>query len=158
MSIVELKKSAASRNLGRGIYILLELSHSKFDQTYRMIDNTESVTFGADTFEPFPFKFVPSTQGETSGASVALSNIDREISRQIKNATDNENITCKVWVCQIENNGQLNAQRTDNGEFEVESVLVNKDAVTLSLNMRISINYNASSQRFSPSVFRNLYL
>lgn len=152
-------KSAFSRQLGRGVHVLVEFSHSKFTDTFRLIDNTESVLVEGDTFEPYPFKFVQSTQGETSGASIILSNIDRTIVNELKKATDNESIVCTVWIANVEKVGDtLNVDRYSAGTFEVFSPVVTIDSTSLSLNLRISLDYNVGSLRYSPVLFRNLYL
>lgn len=159
MPNVELIKSAFSRSLGRSVKVMVQLSHSQFSQTYRIIDNTEAVTVDGDTFEPYPFGFVANSQGETQGAKLVLSNIDRRIASEIRAATDNENIVCQVWICQLEKqNGTVNAERYDAGTFEVYSPVVTKDATTLTLNLRISIEFNLGTIRYNPTLFPNLYL
>lgn len=156
---LELKKSAASRNLGRGINILLEFSHSAWTETFKFIDNTESITVDSDTYEPFPFKFTQNAQGETSGSSIVLANVDRTIARQIKLATGNESIQCRVYICHVEqDNTTIVGERLDRGLYEVFNPTITTESITMNLNLRLSLNFNASSLRYNPSVFRNIYL
>ena len=158
MANLELIKSAFSRDLGRSIKILAEFSHSQFDETFRIVDNTEAITIDGDTFSPYPFKFIQNSQGETQGATLALSNVDRNIARQIKKATTNENIVCKIWICQIEKDDVLNVERYESGTFEVFSPVITKEATAINLNLRVSIEYNVGTVRYNTNLFPNLYL
>lgn len=159
MAGVELIKSAFSRFLGRSVKVMVELSHSEFTQTYRMIDNTEEVTVDGDTFKPYAFKLINNAQGETQGARLVLSNIDRSVASEIRNATTNENIVCRVWIAHLEKkDGVINIERHDAGTFEVYSPVVTKDSTSMTLNLRISINYNLGTYRYTKNFFPNLYL
>lgn len=159
MANIELIKSAFSRQLGRSVKVMVEFSHSQFSQTFRIVDNTEAITVSGDTFEPYPFSFVANTQGETQGGSIVLSNVDRTIAGEIRNATDNESIVAQVWVANVESNGtDINVERVEAGTFEVFSPVINKQSITLNLNLRISLEYNLGTVRYNPNLFPNLYL
>ena len=156
---IEMIKSAFSRKLGRSVKFLVEISHPNLSKTYRIIDNTEAVTVDGDTFNPYPFKFLQNAQTETQGARLALSNVDRNLANELRNATDNENIICRIWVANVEKQGDtVNVERIDAGTFEVFSPVVTKEVTTFTLNLRVSLNYNLSTVRYNPNLFPNLYL
>jgi len=155
----ELVKSAFSRQLGRGVNILVEFSHSQFTSTFRLCDNTAPITTAEGTFEPFPFKYVLNTQGETQGASIVLGNIDRQVAREIRRATNNESIVCRVWIANIEKiDGNITASTYDAGTFEVFTPTITPETVTLNLNLRLSLEFNQGKLRYNQTNFPNLYL
>lgn len=90
---------------------------------------------------------------------LALSNVDRNLANELRNATDNENIICRIWVANVEKQGDtVNVERIDAGTFEVFSPVVTKEVTTFTLNLRVSLNYNISTVRYNPNLFPNLYL
>jgi len=156
---IEMIKSAFSRKLGRSIKVLLQFEHSGLSQTFRLVDNTEAVEYNGNTFNPYPFKFVANSQGETQGARLVLSNVDRTLANEIRNVTDNESIICSVWVAQIEKDGDtLNVDAHPAGVFEVQGIVVKKDATSMVLNLRVSLEFNLSTVRYNPNLFPNLYI
>lgn len=159
MANFELIKSAFSRQLGRSVKVMVEFSHSKFTETFRIIDNTEAVTVSGDTFNPYPFKFIANAQGQTQGGSIVLSNVDRNIAGEIRSATDNETIVATVWIAHLESDGTtINVERVSAGVFEVFSPVITKQSITLTLNLRVSLDYNMGTIRYNPNLFPNLYL
>ncbi|PNX49889.1 MAG: hypothetical protein BV457_00180 [Thermoplasmata archaeon M9B1D] len=164
MSEFELKKSAYSRYLGRGLYILLEFSHSSWLETYRFINNNKTITIDSNEYLGLPFKLLFNTQGENSGTSIGIANIDRQLTYKIREAVKssykNKNIQCKIYLAHIERDtsGNLISEKYDRGTFEVISLDIDKTQINLGINLILSIGYNIGTIRYNKNLFPNLYL
>lgn len=153
-----LQKAITQRYLPAGIYTLLELSHSKFDKTYRLINNTESVEIDGEQFEPYPFNFKPKNQGDNSTNPLVLSNVVQTVVRELMKATENEDIVVRVWFAIIEKmDGQCFIERRFAGKFIVDDTSITNESTSLSLDLDTSLKFNIGTIRFSnPSLFPNL--
>lgn len=164
MSEFEFKKSAYSRYLGRGIYFLLEFSHSSWSQTHRFINNNKSIEIESYTYLGLPFKLILNTQGENAGTSIGIANIDRQLTQQIKLAVksefNNENIQCKIFLAHIERDtsGNLTKEKYDRGTFEVINIEITKEQINLGINLILSLGFNIGTIRYNRNLFKNLYL
>lgn len=154
----ETKKASSVKNLPQALLFLVKFEHSTFAEPYRIVNNVEPITDGGETFMPFSFAFIPNTQGEQSGASIVLSNVDREIASALKGATTNENIVCTVEIANVEKVAEtFYINREPMGVYEVYAPTITKDAVSMNLNLRLSLEYNVGSLRYSPTNFPNIY-
>jgi len=67
---------------------ILELDHSTFSQTVRLVNNEEAVVYGGNTYNPFPFEIsLPSdSEGELPVLDWAASNVSRELVPELRGA------------------------------------------------------------------------
>lgn len=155
----ELIKSAYSRYLGRFEFFLLELDHPNWAQTYFFINNNEPLTIEGQEYTGLPFAFTLNTQGETSGSTLSIANIDRQIAQKLKEAIGNDDLTCKVSLCHFENaDGVVKTDVEFKGEFLVVNTQINIEQIDLALNLRISLDFNVSTIRYNKQRFPNIYL
>lgn len=152
----ELDKNSFSRYLGRGICFLIELSHSSWDKTYYLCNNTKSITIDNKTYEPFPFDIVMPAQTEQQGTQIIFSNIQNLAANLIQQTVnDNENIVLQLYVANIETE---NAEKFDKGLFEIFNPQITNEAIQANINLRHSFNINCGSMRYNRQLFPNLYL
>lgn len=153
-----LQKAIQQRYLPAGVYTLLEISHSKFDKVYNLINNTRSVEIEGTTYTPYPLGFKPRSQGDNSSNSLVLSNVDQSVIKELVKAKDNEDIKVKVWVALVEEkDGNCFIERKLAGTFIIDGVTVTTPSISMSLDLDTSLKFNIGSRRFdNPSDFPNL--
>ena len=89
----ELDKNSFSRYLGRNVNLLIELSHSAWDKTFYLINDTQPLELDGSTYEPYPFDLTMPSQTEQQGTQIVLSNINNVAANLIKSTVNtNENI------------------------------------------------------------------
>lgn len=161
MSNLELLKSMASRYLGRGVYQLIELRHSGFSQDWNFINGggRNGITIDGTHYETLPFALTLAAQGENSGASLVIANVDRRIADELSRAVSNKDIVVNVYLAHLERYGtSIAAERYSKGSYTVTGVEVTKEAVSLGIAVKSSLGFNVGSRRFNQNDFPNLYL
>lgn len=153
-----LQKAVQQKYLPAGIFTLLELSHSKFDKTYNLINNTRSVEIEGVTYEPYPLNFQQKNQGDNSSNPLVLSNVDQTVIRELVKAKDNEDVVVKVYFAIIEElDGICFAEKKFAGKFIIDNVSVTNAITSVSLDLDTSLGFNIGSIRFdNPVDFPNL--
>lgn len=153
-----LQKAIQQRYLPAGIYTLLDISHSKFDKTYNLINNTVPVDFDGVIYEPYPLDFKPKSQGDNSKSPLVLSNVDQTVVRELVKAKDDEDVKVKVWLAIVEKaDGSCFVDRRLAGTFIIDNVSITDSATSMSLDLDTSLKINIGTIRFSnPSLFPNL--
>lgn len=152
----ELDKNSYSRYLGRNVNFLIELSHSAWDKTYYLINDTKPLTIDGNTYEPYPFDLTLPSQTEQQGTQIVLSNIQNLASNLIeKTVNSNENIVLQLYLVNRETE---TAEKYDKGQFEIFNPQITNEAVSATINLRHSFNINCGSIRYNRQLFPNLYL
>lgn len=152
----ELDKNSFSRYLGREICLLIELSHSTWDETYYLCNNTKAVTVDDITYQPYPFDIILPSQKEQQGTQIMLSNVQNLAANLIyKTVNSNENIVCQLYICNLETDA---VERFDKGLFEIFSPQITNEFIQANINLRHSFNVNCGSMRYNKQLFPNLYL
>ena len=152
----ELDKNSFSRYLGRGVCFLIELSHSLWDKTYYLCNNTKEVTIDGVTYQPYPFDIVMPSQTEQQGTTIVFSNIQNLAANLIKQTVDsNENILLLLYIANIE---METAERFDKGLFEIFAPQITNEAIQANINLRHSFEINCGSMRYNRQLFPNLFL
>lgn len=153
-----LQKAIIQRYLPAGIYTMIELSHSNFDKTYRLIDNTEAVEIDGEVFEPYPLSFKPKNQGDNSTNPLALSNIDPTVVREIQKARTNEDVIVRVWLAiveKVDNNSFMDRRYI--GQYVIDNVAITNEATSMSLTLDTSLKFNIGTIRGKNNIlFPNL--
>ncbi len=152
----ELDKNSFSRFLGRSVNLAIELSHSLWDKTYTLINDTKPLELDGILYEPFPFDLVLPSQTEQQGTQVVLSNIHNLAANLIQQTVNsNENITMQLYLINRETE---NAEKIDKGLFEIYAPKITNDVVSANINLRHSFNINCGSIRYNRQLFPNLFL
>lgn len=152
----ELDKNSYSRYLGRNVNFLIELSHSVWNQTYYLINDTKSLELDGITYEPYPFDLTMPSQTEQQGTQIILSNVQNVAGDLIKETINtNENITMQLYLV---NRELETAEKYDKGLFEIFEPQITNEAISANINLRHSFNVNCGSIRYNKQLFPNLYL
>lgn len=152
----ELDKNSFSRYLGRNVNLLIELSHSAWDKTYYLINDTKALILDGATYEPYPFDLTMPSQTEQQGTQIILSNINNVAANLIKSTVNtNENILMRLYLV---NRELETAEKFDKGEFEIFNPQITNESITATINLRHSFDINCGSIRYNRQLFPNLYL
>lgn len=152
----ELDKNSYSRYLGRNVNFLIELSHSLWDKTYYLINDTKPLDLDGKIYEPYPFDITLPSQTEQQGAQIIFSNIQNLAANLInKTVFSNENIVLQLYLV---NRELETAEKYDKGQFEIFGPQITNEAVTANINLRHSFDINCGSIRYNRQLFPNLYL
>lgn len=152
----ELDKNSYSRYLGRNVNFLIELSHSVWNQTYYLINDTKSLELDGITYEPYPFDLTMPSQTEQQGTQIILSNVQNVAGNLIKETINtNENITMQLYLV---NRELETAEKYDKGSFEIFEPQITNEIVNATINLRHSFDINCGSIRYNRQLFPNLYL
>lgn len=149
----ELDKNSFSRSLGRGVFMLLELSHSKFDETYYLINDTKELTIDGHTYLPFAFDITIPSQTEQDGTTFVFSNVNNTVANILTKAIDNENITMQIYLCNREEN---TADKIDFGLYEITEPSITSETAQAKINVRHSLDYNIGTITYNKNIFPNL--
>ena len=152
----ELDKNSFSRYVGRGVNLCIDLSHSTWNETYHLINDTKELIIDGVTYQPYPFDLLMPSQTEQQGTQIVLSNIQNLASNLIlQTVNSNENIVLQLYVV---NREQETAEKIDKGEFEIFNPNITNEYVQATLNLRHSFNINCGSMRYNRQLFPNLFL
>lgn len=152
----ELDKNSFSRYLGRNVNLLIELSHSAWDKTFYLINDTQPLELDGSTYEPYPFDLTMPSQTEQQGTQIVLSNINNVAANLIKSTVNtNENISMRLYLV---NRELETAEKFDKGEFEIFNPQITNESITATINLRHSFDINCGSIRYNRQLFPNLYL
>lgn len=152
----ELDKNSFSRYLGRNVNLLIELSHSAWDKTFYLINDTQSLELDGSIYEPYPFDLTMPSQTEQQGTQIVLSNINNVAANLIKSTVNtNENILMRLYLV---NRELETAEKFDKGEFEIFNPQITNESITATINLRHSFDINCGSIRYNRQLFPNLYL
>ena len=152
----ELDKNSFSRYLGRGVCFLIELSHSSWNKTFYLCNNTEKVEIDGKTYQPYPFDIVMPSQTEQQGTSIVFSNIQNIAANLIQQTVNsNENIVLQLYVANVETDA---VEKFDKGEFEIFNPQISNEAIQANINLRHSFDINCRSMRYNRQLFPNLFL
>lgn len=152
----ELDKNSFSRYLGRNVNLLIELSHSAWDKTFYLINDTQPLELDGSKYEPYPFDLTMPSQTEQQGTQIVLSNINNVAANLIKSTVNtNENILMRLYLV---NRELETAEKFDKGEFEIFNPQITNESITATINLRHSFDINCGSIRYNRQLFPNLYL
>lgn len=152
----ELDKNSFSRYLGRGLCLLVEISHSQLPQTYYLINNIKDITIDGQLYQAYPFDVILPSQTEQSGTKITLSNINNTISKELAAIVDsNENVIVQLYIANIEDNAN---EKINKGSFELTEIAITNEVVTGTINIRNCLDINLGSIRYNKQLFPNLFL
>lgn len=152
----ELDKNSFSRYLGRGLCLLVEISHSQLPQTYYLINNIVDVTIDGQVYQAYPFDVILPSQTEQSGTKITLSNINNTISKELAAiVSNNENVIVQLYIANIEDNAN---EKINKGGFELTEIAITNEVVTGTINIRNCLDINLGSIRYNKQLFPNLFL
>lgn len=145
---IELLKSISAVVQPRGIFDIIILSHSSFESTYRLINDTKGIVIEGEEYSAFPFAITLTPKGEITGASITFSNIDRLIAEEVTKAMQvapDESISCEHWNIIVERDSGDYYETSYQGRFELVTPEITKESISAGLMLRSGLPYNASS-------------
>lgn len=156
MTRFELDKNSFSRYLGRTVKMLIELTHSAFDEPFYFINDTKELTIEGKTYQPYPFDIILPSQTETQGTQIVLSNVQNLAANEIrKTINTNENINLDLFIVNIETE---ETEKYPAGLFELFEVQITPESITGTINIRHNLDVNLSAINYYRQAFPNLYL
>lgn len=156
MTRFELDKNSYSRYLGRTVKMLIELTHSAFDEQFYFINDTKELTVDGKTYQPYPFDIILPSQSETQGTQIVLSNVQNLAANEIrKTINTNENIKLDLYIVNIETE---TAEKYPAGLFEVFDAQITPESITATINIRHNLDINMSTINYYRQTFPNLFL
>ena len=152
----ELDKNSFSRYLGRNFKMLIELTHSAFDEPFYFINDTKALTIDGKTYQPYPFDIILPSQTETQGTQIVLSNVQNLAANEIrKTINTNENINLDLYTVNIETE---TAEKYPAGLFEVFDAQITPESITATINIRHNLDINLGTINYYRQTFPNLFL
>ena len=156
MTRFELDKNSFSRYLGRNFKMLIELTHTAFDEPFYFINDTQPLSVDGRTYQPYPFDIILPAQTETQGTQIVLSNVQNLAANEIrKTINTNENIKLDLYTANIESSM---AEKYSAGLFEVFDVQITPETITATINIRHNLDINLSTINYYRQTFPNLFL
>ena len=156
MTRFELDKNSYSRYLGRTVKMLIELTHSAFDEPFYFINDTKELTVDGKIYQPYPFDIILPSQTETQGTQIVLSNVQNLAANEIrKTINTNENIKLDLYIVNIETEV---AEKYPAGLFEVFDAQITPESITATINIRHNLDINMSTINYYRQTFPNLFL
>ena len=156
MTRFELDKNSYSRYLGRTVKMLIELTHSTFDESFYFVNDTKELTVDGKTYQPYPFDIILPSQTETQGTQIVLSNVQNLAANEIRKTIDtNENIKLDLYIVNIETE---TAEKYPAGLFEVFDAQITPESITATINIRHNLDINMSTINYYRQTFPNLFL
>lgn len=136
--------------------MLIELTHSAFDEPFCFINDTKELTVDGKTYQPYPFDIILPSQTETQGTQVVLSNVQNLAANEIrKTINTNENIKLDLYIVNIETE---TAEKYPAGLFEVFDAQITPESITATINIRHNLDINMSTINYYRQTFPNLFL
>lgn len=156
MTRFELDKNSYSRYLGRTVKMLIEVTHSIFNEPFYFINDTKELTIDGKTYLPYPFDIILPSQTETQGTQIVFSNVQNLAANEIrKTINSNENIKLDLYIVNIETE---TAETYPAGLFELFEAQINSESITGTINIRHNLDVNMGTINYYRQTFPNLFL
>lgn len=103
MTISTAYKTDAFNNEGPMPLALVTINHASFSNPIRVVDNTEDVTFGGETFVAFPFDVTLPDEREDGipKARLVIDNVTREIAQHIRSIAPDSPLSVQIDVVRM---------------------------------------------------------
>ncbi len=136
------------------ILVALDIEHPDLD-TIHVVDNTQSILWGATVYQASSFKFKPPQQeeGELRTASITLSNVDRNIVAAIRAINSSPTITANILFV-----GDTVEREAGPWEFDLYEVSYNSHSITGTLSYNLKPKQTLSTLRMTYHDFPGLIL
>lgn len=143
-----------AEDLGDSLHHLLTLTHPTWGAPVRLVDNSEDIISGGETFIRFPMDIVLPTDkdGEQPRARLVITNITRELIEQVRGI--NEPIEVQMDVIM---GGHPDDVVATWPEFELSSVSINAVDLEADLGLPDSEIERSSTMVFTPVGYGALY-
>jgi hypothetical protein len=150
-----------ARETGTVCLFLLDITHEDMDETIRIVNNTEDVVSGGNTYTAVGFDLRLPDERDTAprGATLSIDNTTQWLTPTLRTLFGEFEVTIKVATA-----SDINADppEFDNIEFEylplqLTSVEIDATTVRGNLNYENLANQNYPGDVFSPWEFQGLY-
>jgi hypothetical protein len=148
------REAMYSQETGEVFLELLEISHVDMSSPIRVVNNTEAIVHGGNTYNAFPFKIKPpgEKQSEITRASLTIDAVDRTVIEAIRTITSPATVTYKVVLAATPDTVEagpfvFSLKGTSYTAYHVSGELVYEDRLFM----------NIPSLKFSPRLFPGLF-
>jgi len=133
---------------------ILDISHTDFDDTFRVVLNTESVTSNGNTYEPFPFLIDMPDETDDGSPNVTLTicNVDQQIVELLRSVSDSVTIELNIIL-------ESDPDTVEAGPFTFDLLNIKYDAFVVQGNLGYEgvMNEPFPGHKFTPDLFPALF-
>lgn len=135
---------------GIALFTLVEISHSNFDDTLYLVDNTESIDYGGDTYSPMALKFdIPNdTEELTNDTTLTIDNVDRSTILQLRKVSTTVKPTITISIVS-DIGGTVQLERGP-FPFQLNNISYDLYAIKLTIAYNDELQYNFPTITMTP--------
>ena len=134
--------------------MLLTIDHADLAEPIRVVNNTEDVTVGADTYIAFPFEIELPGEAEDQlpKARLRIDNVDRQIVDAVRTVSGTPDVTLEIVLAS-------DPTVTEMGPFEMQLRSADYDALVVSGDLVVEdvLNIRYPGDRFTPASHPGLF-
>lgn len=144
------------RSSGMVLPILLDIYHASFG-TIRVVNNNVELSYGGNTYVPFPFRLDPpdETEGGVPSATLTIDAIDQSVIELIRGASDAPTVTARAMF--YYDNGSVTFEPLVPWTFIVKTANYTAETVTLQLAYDDRLDNAMGPLIMSPSSFPGIF-
>lgn len=148
-------RAILARETDEVFLVLLEMTHPDLD-TVRIVNNTEPVVRGGNTFQPYPFEAVLPEDTDTASPQVQLriDNCDREVTRKLRELEGVPKCTLRVVLASDPDTDEV-------GPFAFSILSAEYDVMVISVALGYEedfLNQAVPAQSYTPTSSPGLFV
>lgn len=148
-----------AQTTGQVFLVLLELSHSTIS-TIRLVNNTENITYGGNTYTTFPFSVaLPPDDAESQyQARISIDNANRFLVQSARElSATRERAKIKLIVVSDISAGVANETLLTINDLEVVAISYTAEAMDITCRVESLLNESWPGYSFTPTNFPGIY-
>lgn len=133
---------------------LLEIDHADLSDPIRVVNNTEAIVHGGNTYLPFPFRvdLPDDVEGVISTAKLTIDNTDRQVVTAVRTVSTAPTVTLKIALA-----SSSDIVEAGPFEFRLRNVEYNLHQVSGELVYEDRLNLDVPRLKFTPEHFPGLF-
>lgn len=148
-----------AQTTGQVFLVLLELSHSTIS-TIRLVNNTENITYGGNTYTTFPFSVaLPPDDAESQyQARISIDNANRFLVQSARElSATRERAKIKLIVVSDISSGVANETLLTINDLEVVAISYTAEAMDITCRVESLLSESWPGYSFTPTNFPGIY-
>lgn len=148
-----------AQTTGQVFLVLLELSHSTIS-TIRLVNNTENITYGGQTYTTFPFSVaLPPDDAESQyQARISIDNANRFLVQSARElSATRERAKIKLIVVSDISSGVANETLLTINDLEVVAISYTAEAMDITCRVESLLSESWPGYSFTPTNFPGIY-
>lgn len=133
------------------------INHTQFSSPWYVVNDLESIAYNGNTYEPYPFKFTPPSQGEGQGndATFTIDEIDDTIASTIKALDTAYPLTITLVAAMVQ--GTSTPEALIPWIFTLKKFSSNGTVLTGTLELDDVLSNQMGPIEFTPSLFPGVF-